>query len=441
MPDSHRDLEGLRHAVALAHDRALEPVAPEIHAEGRARLLAVAESSAFSSGRMRRPRRVLQIGALAMAAAVALAVGVGSYLGTRPLTYEVHGGSTFESDYLSVRPDSPAEVRFSDGTEVEAEPGTRLRVDETRNNGARVLLERGTATAQVKHAEHSSWLFVAGPFEVHVTGTKFRLTWDPLKEEVDLTLREGSVEVESPLARGRFAVRAHQRFHASLFDRTMGIEDIGSPSTRMAEPGPVGSAPPQEVAAAEQPMQPTATVAPIATGAPPNPVPNPSRSRHIVGAPVHRESWSDLVGRGEFAAVVSAAQVMGIDTCLASCSAAEVRALADAARYTERSDLAEKSLLALRQRFSSSRDSNAAAFLLGRTEESRGLTGPAEHWYDVYLNESPNGEFAADALAGRMRTVSHLRGPEAAKPLALEYLRRYPDGVHAAAARKIAELH
>ena len=46
-------------------------------------------------------------------------------------------------------------------------------------------------------------------------------------------------------------------------------------------------------------------------------------------------------------------------------------------------------------------------------------------------------EFAADALAGRMRSVSGLQGPSAGKPLALEYLRKYPDGVQAPAARKL----
>jgi TolA-binding protein len=152
----------------------------------------------------------------------------------------------------------------------------------------------------------------------------------------------------------------------------------------------------------------------------------------------HRDSWQTLVMHGEFEAVVAAANEKGLQTCLSACSAPELRALADAARYTNRVDLAEQCLLALRQRFADSGQSQAAAFLLGRTGESRGRTASAQHWYEVYLAESPDGEFAADALAGRMRTVAAARGNAAARSLAREYLRRYPDGVHATSASRIA---
>ena len=81
----------------------------------------------------------------------------------------------------------------------------------------------------------------------------------------------------------------------------------------------------------------------------------------------------------------------------------------------------------------------AAAFLLGRVHEAQS-PGAAARWYETYLSESSDGEFAAEALAGRMRAVSAERGPLAAKPLALEYLRRYPVGVQAKTARKIAGL-
>jgi len=119
---------------------------------------------------------------------------------------------------------------------------------------------------------------------------------------------------------------------------------------------------------------------------------------------------------------------------------ADLRSLADAARYTSRNDLAERSLVALRQRFSGSGQSAAAAFLLGRTYESSGQLAAAQRWYETYYSESPDGEFAAEALAGKMRAVATSRGSSAAKPIALEYLSRYPKGVHVKTARKIAGL-
>jgi hypothetical protein len=150
-----------------------------------------------------------------------------------------------------------------------------------------------------------------------------------------------------------------------------------------------------------------------------------------------RESWQDLLAHGEFESIVSAAGVRGLETCVVNCPASDLRSLADAARYTGRTDLADKCLLALRKRFQGSSQSAAAAFLLGRTHESRAQSA-ALHWYETYLAESPDGEFAAEALAGKMRVVASTNGASAAKPLAVEYLRRYPQGVHVKTARKIA---
>src|SRR5207302_8194700 len=82
--------------------------------------------------------------------------------------------------------------------------------------------------ATVSHVVHhaaSNWTFVAGPFEVRVIGTRFDLSWDPLAEEIDLRLREGSVEVRSPLADGPIVVRAGQRFRATMTRRSMIVMD------------------------------------------------------------------------------------------------------------------------------------------------------------------------------------------------------------------------
>ncbi|XYH97371.1 tetratricopeptide repeat protein [Sorangium sp. So ce1128] len=79
-----------------------------------------------------------------------------------------------------------------------------------------------------------------------------------------------------------------------------------------------------------------------------------------------------------------------------------------------------------------------AAFLLGRLHESRGAAARARTWYDTALREAPSGAFAAEALAGKMRTVQTLEGPAAARVVAQEYLRLYPGGVHAKAARQLA---
>ena len=252
---------------------------------------------------------------------------------------------------------------------------------------------------------------------------------------MDLALDEGAVELKSPLGQGPFRVRKGQKFHASLLTRTVRMED-GNALTAMVSPS--AEAPESPVASDQESSSdaPTATAEELGT----------SPNANSPGAPVkttgaRHDSWQGLVSHGRFQSVVDAAQARGIDNCLSTCSLGDVRALADAARYTGRSDLAERSLLAIRQRASGGSQRSAAAFLLGRTSESRGQVSSASTWYDTYLAESPSGEFAADALAGRMRVTVRTQGTAAARPLAMQYLQRYPNGVHADTARKIAGTH
>jgi hypothetical protein len=123
--------------------------------------------------------------------------------------------------------------------------------------------------------------------------------------------------------------------------------------------------------------------------------------------------------------------------CLATCSAVDLRALADAARYTGASSLATQVLLSLRSRFTGTHQGAASAFLLGRTAESGGDLAAADRWYATYLHESPGGEFAADALGGRMLAASRRGAAAEAAGFARDYLNRYPEGAAASAARKL----
>jgi hypothetical protein len=149
------------------------------------------------------------------------------------------------------------------------------------------------------------------------------------------------------------------------------------------------------------------------------------------------KAWSKLIASGEFNALLLQANQRGIPACLQACSPAELSALADAARYTGKTELAEQSLRALRSRFVRAPEGRAAAFLLGRLREGQGAAQEARTWYDTYLSESRAGAYAAEALAGKMRTVTKTDGRAAAEPLAREYLKRYPAGVHAGTAHGI----
>ena len=56
------------------------------------------------------------------------------------------------------------------------------------------------------------------------------------------------------------------------------------------------------------------------------------------------------------------------------------------------------------------------------------------------LAESPRGTYAPQALGRQMVLVHKLRGVASARPLASEYLSRFPDGPYAAPARKLLEI-
>ncbi|KYF89649.1 hypothetical protein BE18_47115 [Sorangium cellulosum] len=359
---------------------------------------------------------------LALAAGVLLALFL--WLPERGVRYVVEGAED-ESGYVRVPLDHQAAITFSDQTRIRAAAGTRLRIDETRNeSGARISIERGRVEAEITHTGHSDWRFVAGPFVVRVTGTRFELLWDTDRERLEVVLHEGSVEVEGYSGSGAVSVRAGQRFVGDAQTRTLHVSDTAAYGPEPAPPAAQGQG--ADVAPA-----------PPETGAPPEPNSSSEDPTPLVAPPSGKPSWTKLVSQGEFRRVVQEVEARGTQNCLASCDAADLNALADAARYVGQSELAEQALLALRARYARTAGSRAA-FLLGRLHESRGAAARARTWYETALREAPSGPFAAEALAGKMRTVQILEGPAAARVVAQEYLRLYPSGVHAKAARQLA---
>ncbi|KYG01745.1 hypothetical protein BE21_56230 [Sorangium cellulosum] len=359
---------------------------------------------------------------LALAAGVLLALLL--WLPERGVRYVVEGAED-ESGYVRVPLDHQAAITFSDQTRIRAAAGTRLRIDETRNeSGARISIERGRVEAEITHTGHSDWRFVAGPFVVRVTGTRFELLWDTDRERLEVVLHEGSVEVEGYSGSGAVSVRAGQRFVGDAQTRTLHVSDTAAYGPEPAPPAAQGQG--ADVAPA-----------PPETGAPPEPSSSSEDPTPLVAPPSGKPSWTKLVSQGEFRRVVQEVEARGTQNCLASCDAADLNALADAARYVGQSELAEQALLALRARYARTAGSRAA-FLLGRLHESRGAAARARTWYETALREAPSGAFAAEALAGKMRTVQILEGPAAARVVAQEYLRLYPSGVHAKTARQLA---
>jgi hypothetical protein len=360
------------------------------------------------------------------AAATAAAVFVVGAIRGRDgaLTFDVVNGTVSDAGYVRSTGVGGTELRFSDGSKLALDPGTRTRVADVDAHGGRVLIENGHARVKVTPRPHASWKVDAGPYSVQVTGTEFDVRWSADEEMFDVRLHKGSVIVKGPLASAGFAMEAGQHLVANIRQGEIfldGTPDPEATAERAAAP------PPPE----EQPLPPAAAPRPAA------PLGGHGSRSMKATLPL---TWSQQIAHGDFQRVLNDAEQRGLDTTIASASPADLAALADAARYVRRGDLARKVLLAERRRFPDSLHAREAAFFLGglSEDESGGAAGKlALDWYERYLSESPRGAYVPQALGREMILVHKWRGAAAARPLAERYLDRFPDGPYAAPARKL----
>jgi len=349
------------------------------------------------------------------------------------LVYRVEGGSVLAGGYLR---DAGNGVRllFNEGTKVELLPGARGRLRTVDKEGTRVVIDQGTASFDVARSKDRRWFVEAGPFSVAVKGTFFTVSWEPASERFELRLQHGSVVVSGPIAGGDIELRAGQRVVVNLPKAETLISEMQTEPV----PAPANSAP---TLPGGDPR--AADEAPTSAQTPPKeaaekslPAANPSGPSSNKSE--RKSSWVEYLAHGQWDRILSEAETRGIDGTLESASSDELFALADAARYRRRSDLARAALLAQKRRFPGSTRSLDAVFLLGRVEESRDRAR-ALGWYQEYLERAASGGYAAEALGRKMVLTKELKGRALARPIAEEYLRRFPKGSYAGAARALCD--
>ena len=431
--------------------------------------------------RSRPPWRGLLLAGAGMAAAVTLLVVARGVQRARPVTYVVEDAAE-QDGYIRGTSNGASQVRFSDGTHVDLAQGARVSVLSRGPRGARLRVEEGEARFDVVHLPRAAWSVEAGPYVVYVTGTAFDVSWSGASEVIEVRMRSGSVQVGGPLLPERVTLRAGQRLTAKLASGEMLIGDarVGGGDGRAAagdsapvrtapngdeagEPAPAAdtvapsspSAP--EVAAvapapspAPLPPSPLAAPAPAqeqpsASPSPPAPEPAPAiaapspavRQPSISHRPAPRvvqvafapRTWSAITS-GDAARVVEQAEAHGLDKTLLEVDSTALSALADAARYSGRPEIAVRALTASRQRFPKTPFAHAAAFFLGRLADDRGAVAEGLVWYRRYLGEMPDGPYAAEALGRKMLAVERISGREASSSVAREYVTRFPNGTY-----------
>jgi transmembrane sensor len=347
------------------------------------------------------------------------------------LTYQIDGGRVVEGGYLRESGHAGMSVTFNEGSRFALTPGTRGQIREVDRGGARVAIERGTASLQVTPGSGRRWLVDAGPFLVTVKGTVLTVSWDPLSEQFELSLQRGRVVVSGPVSAGEIALRAGQRLAVNLARAETVITEENQEQTL----GEAVGASVQLPATAPDPTP--SAVSNETTG--PNP-PHASVSSAVAKIGAERR-WSDELAHGQWDRILEDVRRAGIDVTLSEASSEDLFAVADAARYRRQPDLARAALLAVRRRFPGSPRALDAIFLLGRVEESRASgAAPAIARYDEYLARTPNGPFAGEALGRKMTLTDAVEGPARAQPIAEEYLRRFPKGSYAGSARALIHV-
>jgi hypothetical protein len=390
--------------------------------------------------RERRARRALW-GAFALAGAAACAVAFVQHRRGEPalLSFRVEGADLQSGGSVRASGSERPVLRFSDGSEIALGEGAHVHVRSIDDRGAGVTLDEGEAHVYVVHARETRWAFDAGPFVIAVTGTAFGLSWHASTQRLDVRLENGNVNVSGPASDAPLSLRAGQWLTVKGSDvliRPMGPEEPFEETASGPQPSP---APAGGAGAADSIQGGAAASLGAGSGAQGGPVgktsigtPAHARADHPEGA--GRRHWPVDLASGRFDAIVDQAVAWGLDSAFAQSSADELAALADAARYTRRQDVARGALDALRHRFPGSEQARVAAFYLGKMAETERDPRAALTWFDAYLSEAPNGKYASEALGRKMTLVQLLEGRQAARSLAEAYLRRFPGGTYAEAA-------
>jgi len=363
--------------------------------------------------RNRGRRRALAVGALTLAGALF----VGGWLSSDLRGGPVDLSAALSGATLVAPPDSTARLELADGARVELSPDSRIQLGET-SEAITARLASGTAGIVTSDDTDRPWDIQAGRFNVSADpGGKLAVVWSEGSGSLLVDLYEGEAEVRGPMEGDEVDLHPGQRLRVDEASGQLSLTPLIEAELLAKSAKPT---PPVDDRAAPAAATPSS--------------PSPTANGPAAGTSV---SWSKLVSKGDFDAVLTAAERRGVQACLSSCSMDDLYALALAARYSGRTGLASQGWRSLRTRFPGSGRGAEGAFFLARQAQGAGRHAEALRWYNAYLSEAPGGRYAADALGGKMMATARSSGKAAAKSIARAYLELHPKGVHADGARGI----
>jgi ferric-dicitrate binding protein FerR (iron transport regulator) len=329
-----------------------------------------------------------------------------------PLGVSLRGQPDATAEYVRTA-EAEAVLDFSDGSEVVVRGDSEVRLLGVTPIGAQVALERGAAHVDVVHRQQTKWAFVAGPYRVHVVGTRFELAWRPEAGGLEVTMDEGIVEVEGPGLR-RQRVTSGQRLEAFAEPARASLYLEAEP---VADEAPAAGA--RVVTTVRRPK------ATAAAGAP--------KAPRATGP-----SWRYLADQGNASGAMAAAEEAGFDWLVNSMPRGDVLDLGDVARQAKQPARAKEAWLAVRERFAGTGASTEATRRLGRlAAEVDHDDGAAARWFERAVREAPNGPAAPDATREWLEALVRAGRRDEARAVAADSLRRFKNGSQATLAKEL----
>ncbi len=342
---------------------------------------------------------------------------------------------------IDAPPVAPWPLKFSDGSVVSLYAGSHARVSAVNANGARIVLDRGGASASVVHRGGSRWVIVAGPFEVLVSGTRFEVNWDSNEEVFRLDLEEGSVLVSSPCMPEPKSVARGDHLRLSCGSKHPTTDGMPDPGDGVAE-NVVPHSEPGATGSGSGPKDSRPAAAALLAAAPDPAAAGPVGARALAHATttapsvLQTDAWRRLVDAGRYREALDRVEQRGFEQECRRAPGADLLVLGDVARFTGDAARARLAYAAARDRL---QGGGRSAYGLGLIafDQERDFAGAAQ-WFETYLAEQPEGELRREA-AGRAMEAWHLAGDGTrARAAAQRYLRQYPDGLQAPLARQLA---
>ena len=367
-----------------------------------------------------------------LALAAGVLIGIVAFFWLRPAPHAVieanfRGERVSDHAPLFAALGTAQPLEFSDGSRIVLEANARAELARLAPTHAELELDRGRLIASIKHHPGMRWTIAAGPYQVHVVGTKFSVEWDHKTTKLRVEVSEGSVRVSGgDLAPAGVAVAAGQKLER--------FAPVPVPALTTALPSPAATAAastegaPATSATAAASNEPARKVSAAASSAPaPADSPRP-----------HEPGFAELSQAGKYREALALAEARGFDGLLTALPETELFALGNSARYAGNSARAKQALLALRQRFPGRSGAELAALYLARiAEQSDKKPMEAVRWLRIFLQESPTGDLAASARGSLLSILTAAGDTAGARAVAEDYLRYHPSGPLADRARSL----